>query len=561
MPQFTLRGTRPATLGSVYADDLKDVWNPDEAILALMARPFFEPVAAGRAASVAFDGEEVSPEEVAALIGRCLGENYNTDAEMAVLDLFRKGLATFASSARTRVDQAYVCQAAGAMRLPAADDNIIYSASADVIPAARELLAKTGEPERLMVGIAYAYEPSSLGVWVRDATAWNGFLAFLQMEAVRLSADLQMETRQAVQGFAQTRLAGLVTTLLVRNQADPAPQNEPGSLARFLVGSLMTYSIQNPDEMGIMPFSASELVCPTAIAIADVDAHAHATASDVNVAWRDSVQSLRTRPTILSQAQVANLSAATAALRRAQRKAERADAAANRDAEAQLRNELAHMRTTPPKAVDLVRAVSAKMRRMGFVQRSENFAKTEKKTYMRPNRRHPEDVTLAGRHVSVKYYPDIHIYVDTSGSISEKHYASSVLAIIRLAKRLNVDVIVTFFSHVMTTDIRLKVKDRSPKSVYAAFKRLKKVTGGTDYLQIWEHIQSSPARRRELSLVITDFEWALPSRGGLVHPDNVCYYPVAAESDWNWKCIVDAAKDFARSMIHLDPKIRSKILF
>ena len=87
--------------------------------------------------------------------------------------------------------------------------------------------------------------------------------------------------------------------------------------------------------------------------------------------------------------------------------------------------------------------------------------------------------------------------------------------------------------------------------------KIPKVTGGTDYEQIWHYINQSAKRRRELSLILTDFEWT-PASHFVQHPKNLYYIPC---SNMNWKAICHYAEMFGKAMLRNEPNIRKHILF
>ena len=93
--------------------------------------------------------------------------------------------------------------------------------------------------------------------------------------------------------------------------------------------------------------------------------------------------------------------------------------------------------------------------------------------------------------------------------------------------------------------------------IYTQFQKIPKVGGGTDYEQIWNYVNASRKRRRELSLIITDFEYTAPRRF-VKHPKNLFYVPC---SNMDWRSITHYAESFCRSAAHIDPAIRSHLLF
>lgn len=210
-----------------------------------------------------------------------------------------------------------------------------------------------------------------------------------------------------------------------------------------------------------------------------------------------------------------------------------------------------------PSIENLTKRIARIISKMSFVSKSQNTYSLYKMTFMRPNRRNPDDYNSMGKSASTRYKPDIHIYIDTSGSISEENYQGAIKACITLAKKLNVNLYFNSFSHVISQSTLLKTKDKSTKAIYNQFQKVPKVTGGTEYQQVWEYINASPKRKRELSLMITDFEYTAPNQM-VKHPKHLYYIPC---SKMDWDNICDSAKYFAQSMMHIDANIRKKLLF
>ena len=128
-----------------------------------------------------------------------------------------------------------------------------------------------------------------------------------------------------------------------------------------------------------------------------------------------------------------------------------------------------------------------------------------------------------------------------------------------MAKKLNINMYFNSFSHIMSQTTRLHLEGKSPEAIYEEFKKVPKVNGGTDYEQIWHFINSdtSKKRQRELSLIISDFEWTART-ATIRHPKNLYYIPC---STMNWDFIVRHADEFCKSAVHNDPNIRAHVLF
>jgi predicted metal-dependent peptidase len=158
--------------------------------------------------------------------------------------------------------------------------------------------------------------------------------------------------------------------------------------------------------------------------------------------------------------------------------------------------------------------------------------------------------------VSVQYRPDLHIYLDCSGSISERDYQDAIKSCIRLAKKMNVNFYFNSFSHYMSQTTKLQCKDKSISQIYKEFRKIPKVGGGTDYEQIWHYINQSARRKKEMSVIITDMEYTAPNHY-VEHP-RFCYYAPISSSSWSQVCI--CAEHFIKSMQSICPDIRKHCL-
>ena len=203
---------------------------------------------------------------------------------------------------------------------------------------------------------------------------------------------------------------------------------------------------------------------------------------------------------------------------------------------------------------------------------SQNTYKSTTQTYMRPNRRKPLDYSLKGKSTRKSYHPDIHIYFDTSGSISEDNYKASALNIIKLAIKMDVDIYVSFFSHVITQPIRLKIKNRTAQQIFNNFIRLPKVGGGTDFNQFWNQINAIDAHNKKsgksyrINFVITDFCDRVPRDRIFTNNEaavkNTFYIPITPtrSTHTDYSKIIEYAKDFALAMYQKGIDIYSKLI-
>lgn len=201
---------------------------------------------------------------------------------------------------------------------------------------------------------------------------------------------------------------------------------------------------------------------------------------------------------------------------------------------------------------------------------SDNSYKQTRTTFMRPNRRYPDDPNLRGSIQTTHYHPDLHIYLDTSGSIEESQYRSAVTMLIMITQKLKTNLYFTSFSHEILPPVKLITKNVSPAIVYSEIKRIPKASGGTEYENVWNMIDTIGRQSRvnaqapRLNFVITDFEYDLRSswtpRLNQPSTNKTFYLPMAADQ-YDYDACRQFGLEFANELIdHGDLNIKSRIL-
>lgn len=201
---------------------------------------------------------------------------------------------------------------------------------------------------------------------------------------------------------------------------------------------------------------------------------------------------------------------------------------------------------------------------------SDNSYKQTRTTFMRPNRRYPDDPNLRGSIQTTHYHPDLHIYLDTSGSIEESQYRSAVTMLIMITQKLKTNLYFTSFSHEILPPVKLITKNVSPATVYSEIKRIPKASGGTEYENVWNMIDTIGrqshvnAQAPRLNFVITDFEYDLRSswtpRLNQPSTNKTFYLPMAA-NQYDYDACRQFGLEFANELIdHGDINIKSRIL-
>ena len=560
---LTITNQKPAQFSPVHTLPVSGDYDPAAAITATVVDPLYTPLNQNHAVVINDgNGNDLDKDETGQLILDCLGDSVNPQAEATVKDLLAQGGIYYDRRTPLLVNEMFAVQAGVQYKLPAPSPTCLYTAQTDVIPAAKKLLAgQVSDAGELFASIAYAFHPETLGFWFQSSVAFQDFQTWLVTTTAGISSVLPADTIKLLNDFGKLPFKDLTESLILRkNDSDG---NDEYSFARVIVHMLMDYvrqqetataAAQSLPEAGAMPFVMSELYCPRTIVLVNVEAHARASASKVNSEWKMINTSIASPVKVVSNKALSNLTALPRAAAKAQQSA--AMSAMQQGPNQSGRSAQVTFRKQEPNKVDLVKDLQRALKRMGQVNRSQNVFKQVKSTFVKANRRDPDDWNKPGRIVSNRYMPDIHVYVDTSGSISEANYQQSVIMLIAMAKKLNVNLYFNSFSHVLSQEVMLRTADKSVGQIWNEFRRIPKVQGGTEYKQIWDYINMSPSRRKRLSLVITDFEW-YPPNARVEHPKNLYYAPC---SSMNWDMITRSAKYFVDGMQHIEPAIAGRML-
>ena len=550
---MNISNQKPVKLSPVYKHPVKGVFDPTERIREIMAEPLFTPLSPNQPVSITSNSKQITDAFITDRILACCDDMVDATAETFVKTLYGQTLMYFNPKTTLAVQDVFMIQAATEEKLPDPSQVAIYTPSMDVIPSCKEFIAGKCSYEKFFASLGFFARPETLGFYFIQEKEFDDFKDWLAQQVQPVLGAFPAETNQLLSQFQSLKLNGLTESITLR--ANDSDNNDEYSFARIIVYYLMEYTnIVSNGLFGVLPFNIGELFCPKTLVFVNVAKHARAAPKEITDEWQIINQSLQNPVKMISQTKLQKLTTLARSVKKIQSQA--ATAQSNQHAQA-IRAATRRFRKQPPNTTDIVRIIKKVMEKMVQVNRSNNVYKVSKTTFAKPNRRDPDDFNKMGKMVSTKYKPDLHIYLDTSGSISEQNYQAAVEALIRMARRLNINLYFNSFSHVLSQCTLLKTKDKSPKEVYAAFQKVPKVSGGTDFEQIWHYINKSPKRKRELSLLLTDFEYYAPNRF-VEHPKNLYYLPYA---NMDWKRIVGHAESFCDSMTRIDPNCRNKILF
>lgn len=548
---ITVNNQQPGMLQSLYLDKISQDFDPLGIIRDTIVKPLYTPLMPNVPVTIDMDGKPVTEDDIVNGFLACSRDTVDIKAEEFMQELLGQSLVHYDKG--LSVQDVYSVQAAKKLNIILPGPKVMYATS-DVIDQAKLFMSGQSRPEAFFATLAFYHRVHAFGYYFANETAWEEFKTWFDNDVTAFKQLLPPDTQTMCAQLMGLRLNHLTESLVLRD--DDSQNLEPYSFARLLVLELMRYEqycrTNNlpPCTAGHMPFGFAENLCPRVLIICNVEKHAHAHPNDIKQEWDVIKGSMQMKPKILSNKKLMSL---TTFARNAQRMA-RMSSTINDNQIA--RSGVIRFRKTPPTSVDIAKYVARIYRHTSLVQTSENAIKNVKMTYQRPSRRDPDNPDRQGKTTRMVYRPDLHIYLDTSGSISERQYQDAIKACIKLAKKMGVNFYFNSFSSCMSQCTKLPVAGKTVREIYDIFKRVPKVSGGTDYEQIWHYINRSQKRRREVSLIVSDFEWTAPNHY-VEHPRFLYYAPISCTS---WQSLVAEAKTFAKSMLAICPEIRKHIL-
>lgn len=559
---LTLNNQKPAVLDPVHTIPIAGDYDPIAAVNKAVVEPLFVPLATQPVSLVDDKGTAWDADDVSQLLMLTLGENIDTRAENEIKPLLGQGLVSYDPSTPLPTHAVFPVQAAGTLKpaLPHPQVQALYTAQTDVIPVAKKLLAGQASEAEFLASIAYTYSPQTLGFWFQTEAAFDEFKDWVRQQVQVLAAALPSQTVTQLGRFDQLKLNALTEGLVLR--ADVNDQNDEYSFARVIVYLLMQYqlhqrSLHQPTgtqaPCGVLPFHLGELFIPRTVVFVNLELHARSNARKVDNEWRLINATLASGVKVVS---TSSLSKLTALPRAAAKAAAQAATAQSNRMQATGRSASIKFRRKPPTPINIINGVSRALLKMKEVNRSRNIFKKTKTSFLKASRRNPDDYNRPGKVTSTHYLPDLHLFLDCSGSISEENYQDAVIMMIKLAKKLGVDLYFSSFSHLLSQEVLVRTAGRSVNQIWNEFRRIPKVGGGTSYDQIWRYIQAAPKRRERFSLIITDFEW-YPPASVVEHPKNLYYAPIAGS---DWPTMIYWAKRYAAGMRHIEPAIAQRLI-
>lgn len=543
---------KPGILDPLYSPSIKGDFDVKKHISSVFQPILRQPLVPSSPVTIELDGNEISDDEINDIMLDCCTGIVDAQAETNCRELFAQTLQYYDPNTKLLLKDVFTVSSAVAANLPEPDAvNVIYTPDSDIIPVSKGFIAGTTDYNTFFASFSYYCRFEAFGAYFVNDTAFNDFKTWFQSMIANIQSNLSANCLSLINDFMKLDLKGLTESFKIRN--DENENNEEYSFARVLISHLMAY-FKTTTLAGLMPFDFENLFCPINVVFINVEKFAHSSKSAIANEIDDINKSINilNKVKMISNSKLNKLAPVARQLRKSQSMA--VNAAMNRMPVSRAsRTKFKSKIMTHKEYLTIIGKILDKMKTNKMTQ---NVYKFSKSSFAKPNRRNPDDYNAAGKIVSTKYRPDIHLYLDTSGSISEENYEASVKLAIMLAKKLNVNLYFNTFSHVMSQTTLLKCANRSVREIYKEFQKTPKVTGGTDYEQIWHFINGNKKREDELSIIVTDFEWGARS-AFIKHPENLYYMPCA---NMNWSMICDNARYFVRTCEHNDPHIRRHVL-
>lgn len=551
---ITIQGNKPVELQPLTKDKLSKDFDAMTSLKEVMVYPILTELIPGHPVTVQRDGMQITEDDIATGIADACDENANVQTVDDMKMLYAQSLISYPRNSQLSFQRLFAVQAGKKANLPEPSPMVVYTPAQDIIPICRQFLGAQVDYNTLFATFAYYASPDTLGVYFANATAFDDFKAYLANTLTTIQTTLPTDTLQCMNAMQNMTLNELTESLVLRNSDSDGLT--PYAFPRVLQSLLMNYSLQTPEtQFGILPFHVGELILPKTMVFINIEEHARASASKIAQEWKIISNSLNQPLPMVSLNKLNSLTAMQRNIQKIQGQA--ATAAQARLINGTIRTANMPFKATRPNMIDVYPILMRILRKMETVNKSMNSYKMVKSSFARANRRNPDDYNKLGKIISTRYKPDLHLYIDTSGSISESDYREAVRLAIAMAKKLNVDLYFNSFSHILSQCAQLHTKDKNPQAIMREFQKIPKVSGGTDFTLVWDYIMRSKKRQRELSIMITDFEFSAPNKH-IDHPKNLYYLPCATI---NWSHIRREAEHFVKSAQMNIPDIRNHLLF
>lgn len=561
----------------------ESTYNSDrhDAISKMMVEPIFESIVPNVPVDIIDNTDPKNPLPITsdmisdAITSLWIEDTLDSDTDAQLNEIYRQSL-QYGQSSDWLIDEQLVAEALARQKLPlpGTSNGIVvqYTETTDIIPTAKQLLAKTASTlsdsdKELWFGTLGAYlhqnqNRNILPITVTSSAAFDHLKAEIKTALSMVSLNLTVDTNKMFNDLDAISIKGMLSSTFMLPD-----DNEPYSFPRTLMSMLASFEASFPDELFIQPINISQLFNPENIVILNLEEYSHATARQIKNDWDKINQAINInqRWNMVSNKKLTTAKAVNQAITKTQGPHIR-----NKKGGQVHRVKTRHFSGTPVTSAQMLQAMIRVIQNTTTTRKTQNMYKVKKPTFMRANRRDPNNINAMGKFNTNKYRPDIHIYIDTSGSISEAQYRDAVMNIILLAKQISANLFISSFADYVTQTYQLQTKGLSVQQIYANFMRIPKTTGGTNFENVWskidaiDKINTKSGKSYQLNFMITDFEYSLSrnKRFSQQHASvkNTYYLPIST-SKAHWQYLVQAATSFSKEMVAAgDKNIRQRML-
>lgn len=539
---ITVKNNKPFELE--IKRDVVGISNLDDNITNLFIEPIYTsynnvPV------EIEESGQVLDKDVIHEHISNVMGTSVNRESETFVKSLLEQTMLNYQPN-KFPVNQCYVWSAACKEKLPEPSSSVIYTPASDITEPAKEIIADMDSYNKLFVGIGFLFPMNTEMVVFKTNDTFKAFQNHIKTEIQ--NQNLQLDTITKLNQLTTIQLE-LIEALKIKNDY----REDPTEFEIVLNNIIQSFVNSNSDTR-LFHLSLKESLMPTVYTFINVEDHARESASTIANEYKQLKKLIDMNVKMISKKNIMSLSTITKSAKKAQKRA--SAHSISKEELAKLVTKRMKFSNKMPRLNFYLKSIQSIINKTGKVQLSHNITKAKQSSFQKPNRRHPDNIDMPGKITKTEYRPDLHIYLDTSGSISEDNYKNAMKLCISLAKKLNINLYFNSFSHMLSEESLIVVKNKGVNEIYNNFVKIPKVTGGTNYLNVWNYINGDPNRRKRVSLMITDFQYTAPDVA-LKHPNNLFYMPC---ENLNWDRLLQEVNWFAESMIYIDPTIRKKLL-
>ena len=491
----------------------------------------------------------ITDEDVAEAFLRCTGELLDVGAENFMREFFSQTMSDY--DKRLAADRIFVAQANVTASCPPPSANVYYI-PADLRDACRKYMAdRNRNLPFLQCTESFVMPEPHIAVHFLSKPVFDDYKAYVKNFVQTFLPNMLPDDAKKCSDFDHVQLDTMEGLILRAADGDAC---HAYSFERVLVMATLAF-LQDPrgKDAGLIVPYLSELICPRSILFLDVEQFARAPKNKLDKLVKEYQDVMKQKVHPIQLKNIAKMSQTISNAKRIQGQVKNYGGGGSGTKRAKF---IFSKKSLPQK--DLCRMIRKIIEREYNVSMSENCQKNVVSSYHRPNRRHPENFALKGRSRKTIYKPDLHIYLDTSGSISEDNYKSGIMLCIQMCMKLGINMYFNSFASDISQCAKLNTKGKNVMQAYEQFRHIPKVGGGTSFHKVWAYIMESPKRRKEISFMITDFGYYPPSKCP-EYPSKLWYIPITTDPS-DWDDIRRMAKDFCEGMFHIDNGIRKKII-